>query len=300
MPSVQDRLQKIIERKGFVLLDGAMGTELERHGYQTRLPLWSALANRDAQQMVHEIHMEYIRAGADILTTNTFRTTRYTLEKTGQGGLSEALTRYAVDIARQAAAFPDRDILVAGSIAPIEDCYSPELVPPPDIIHEVYQQQIAMLALAGVDFILIETMINDAEIRIAMDCCEELELPYMVSLVVQDGHLLDGTPLDSVVPVPDNRRLLAVLLNCRSTDQITTSLSVLRRYYQGLIGAYGNGAGHPDPEIGWCLKTGGIEEYISAAKEWYGLGARIIGGCCGTTPDHIQALRDLEIASNLS
>ncbi len=124
-------LATLLAKKRPLILDGAMGTELQRRGANTLLPLWSAEALVLSPALVRQIHEEYIRAGADIITANTFRTTRRTFVRTGLPDRSQRLTTTALSLARQAReAFRDRDILVAGSIAPLEDCYRPELVPP--------------------------------------------------------------------------------------------------------------------------------------------------------------------------
>src|SRR5512139_2644302 len=115
-----------------LLLDGAAGTELQRRGVDTTLPLWSARALIEAPEVLRAIHKDYLAAGADIITTNTFRTHRRTLTRAGVGERARELTSLAVQIARDAAGRVDRQIFVAGSMAPLEDCYSPQLVPAAD------------------------------------------------------------------------------------------------------------------------------------------------------------------------
>ncbi len=105
-----------------LLLDGATGTELQRRGVDTSLPLWSARALLDAPGVLQTIHADYIAAGADIITTNTFRTHRRTLTRAELGARTRELTQLAVKIAREAARQVDREVFVAGSISPLEDC----------------------------------------------------------------------------------------------------------------------------------------------------------------------------------
>src|SRR5688572_28575025 len=118
-----------LRRGEIILLDGAMGTELERLGVPTALPLWSAQAVLDAPDRVRDVHEEYAQAGADILTAATFRTTPRSLAKAGLKGdpekESEALTARAVTLAREARtrAASGRDVRIAGALAPPEDCY---------------------------------------------------------------------------------------------------------------------------------------------------------------------------------
>jgi len=193
-------INEFLSIKPFILLDGAMGTELERRGYPTTLPLWSAMANLEAPVLVKQIHDDYISAGADIITANTFRTTSYTFSKVGKAELASHLTRLAVEIARESAVQSGRKVFVAGSLAPLEDCYSPELVPGEDVIREAYTVQIELLISSGVDFILAETMINQSEIAFICDYMRKREFPFVMSFTTQDGRLLDGTPLESAIP----------------------------------------------------------------------------------------------------
>src|SRR5262249_7715686 len=112
-----------------LLLDAAMGTELARRGVACDLPLWSARALWAAPETVFAIHRDEVAAGAEILTTNTFRTHRRTLAKEGKGSEAARWTRRAVSLAREAAQSSGRDVYVVGSISPLEDCYRPDLVP---------------------------------------------------------------------------------------------------------------------------------------------------------------------------
>ena len=115
-----------------LLLDGATGTELERRGAKSALPLWSAHALLHDPALVGRIHADYVEAGAELLTANTFRTQRRTLERDGVGERAAALTARAVALARAAAAGGDRPVHVLGSAPPLEDCFRPDLVPDDD------------------------------------------------------------------------------------------------------------------------------------------------------------------------
>jgi S-methylmethionine-dependent homocysteine/selenocysteine methylase len=140
-----------------LLLDAAMGTELERRGASTRLPLWSARALFECPELVLAIHREEVAAGAEILTANTFRTHRRTARREGLEGRSAELTRTAVALAREAAREAGRPVFVAGSLSPLEDCYRPDLTPAGDAIEREHALQAESLAAAGVDGILVET-----------------------------------------------------------------------------------------------------------------------------------------------
>ena len=138
-----------------VLLDGATGTELNRRGVDTGLPMWSAnaLTTDTGLNVLRQIHLDYLNAGADVLTTNTFRAHRRALAGTGHA--ARELTRRAVATAQEAVAQFGRHAQVAGSVAPLEDCYRPDQVPPDDECRAEHSERIHHLVEAGADLLLI-------------------------------------------------------------------------------------------------------------------------------------------------
>ncbi|MFN7842312.1 MAG: homocysteine S-methyltransferase family protein, partial [Pirellula sp.] len=141
-----------------LLLDGATGTELNRRGVDTGLPLWSAnaLTIDSGLNILREVHLDYLNAGADIITTNTFRTNRRAL--VGKGFSARELTLRAVSTAREAVAEFGKPALVAGSVSSLEDCYRPDLVPSDDECIDEHTERIDHLVQGGIDLLLIETM----------------------------------------------------------------------------------------------------------------------------------------------
>jgi S-methylmethionine-dependent homocysteine/selenocysteine methylase len=283
-----------------LILDGATGTELTRRGVDTRLPLWSAAALIQAPQVVRQIHLDYVRAGADLITANTFRTHRRSLARGGMGERARELTHLAVMLAR--ATVPQGRWL-AGSISPLEDCYCPDLVPPDDELRREHAEMAGHLVEAGVDVLLVETMNTAREARIAAEAASATGLPVLVSFVCsgatgQPGapadteHLLSGERIADAVRTLDRAAPAAVLVNCVPAARIAGLLQTLRSATDLPIGAYGN-VGHADEHVGWTLTNAvSPERYAAAALSWRAAGASIIGGCCGTTPAHIQALAD--------
>jgi S-methylmethionine-dependent homocysteine/selenocysteine methylase len=180
-----------------LILDGATGTELNRRGVDTGLPLWSAnaLMNDGDAKILQQIHEDYLRAGADIITTNTFRTHRRALNPSGNADRALELTRRAVDIAWAAIAKVKSDSpkFVAGSISTLEDCYRPDLVPPDDELRAEHSERIHHLVECGVDLILIETINSIREAVIMAKLATITGTPVVVSFVCdRDGKLLSG------------------------------------------------------------------------------------------------------------
>ncbi len=277
-----------------LILDGATGTELNRRGVDTGLPLWSAKAlihERDAK-ILQDIHEDYLRAGADIVSTNTFRTNRRALAASGNADRAFELTRRAVDIARAAIAnvAADRPCFVAGSISTLEDCYRPDLVPPDDELHTEHSERIHHLVASGVDFILIETINTLREALVLAKLAANAGTPAIVSFVCdRGGKILSGETLteatDQLLPLG----ISAIGVNCGPTPYLAKPLAELRAACGNefpLI-AYGN-IGHADEEVGWInTDSEDAHAYCEHALHWP---TKIIGGCCGTTPDHIKQL----------
>ena len=278
-------------RQGPLVLDGAMGTELERRGVCGPLPMWSAEALRTAPAVVAAIHREYAAAGADILVADTFRTNPRALRAADCTGDGLALNRLAVELAR-AAGDGGREILVAASVAPVEDCYHPERVPEDAILRAEHEQMAAWLAAAGPDLIWIETMNSLREARSAAQAAHGHGLPLAVSFVVrQTGDLLSGGPLEEAVDAVEPLDPLAIGLNCIPPRGLTALLPRLRRATTRTIAAYAH-IDNPRPIAGWdYAESVSPAAYAEYARRWLDLGASIIGGCCGTTPAHIGAVR---------
>jgi S-methylmethionine-dependent homocysteine/selenocysteine methylase len=274
-----------------VLLDGAMGTELDRRGVATTLPLWSAGALESAPAVVQAIHSDYIQAGAEVITTNTFRTHA---RNVGNPSKARRLTHRAVELAalaRQEAHAPQQ-VWIAGSIAPLEDCYSPHLTPSAEECRREHDQMAQYLAEAEVDLLLIETMNTLHEALAAAQAAHATGLPFGVSFVLDEHYdLLSGEALALAIETIQPLGPSAFLVNCIPTAHIQAALARLRGLTDLPIGAYGN-MGTPDAVVGWAAAADmPPAQYCHHAQAWVAAGAQIIGSCCGSQPAHTQALQ---------
>jgi S-methylmethionine-dependent homocysteine/selenocysteine methylase len=289
--------------RGPRVLDGATGTELARRGVDTALPLWSAGALTAAPDVVAAIHRDYVEAGAEVVVANTFRTNARTLRAAGLLEQAEVLNRTAVELARRAIAMATdtpaaqgapvvRRVLVAASVAPVEDCYHPERVPGEATLRGEHARMMAWLAAAGPDLVWIETMNTVREARAAAGCAAEDELPFAVSFVVREnGDLLGGEPLEAAVAAVEPFGPLALGLNCIPPAGMTANLPRLRRATGRPLSAYAH-IGNPEPIRGWSFSSAvGPAEYGEHVRRWLEQGAMVVGGGCGTTPAHVAAVR---------
>ena len=278
-----------------LILDGATGTELNRRGVDTGLPLWSANAlmnDRDAK-ILQQIHEDYLCAGADIITTNTFRTHRRALAPSGNADRALELTRRAVDTARAAIANVKSDLpkFVAGSVSTLEDCYRPDLVPPDDEIRAEHSERIHHLVECDVDLILIETINTIREAVIMARLAIDTGVPVVVSFVCdREGRILSGETLTQAANQLLPLGISAIGVNCGPTPNFAKPLAELEIACGKdfpLI-AYGN-IGYVDEKVGWVnTDSENPKAYCEHAVHWH---VKIVGGCCGTTPEHIRQLK---------
>ena len=277
------------------LLDGAMGTELMRAGLDLPLPIWSGDANLTHPDYVRKIHEAYLTAGADILTTNTFRTTPRAYRNNGyeeheaRQRSHESLER-AVELARQAAG---SDIIVAGSIAPLEDCYEPDLFPGIEFAQREFRELAIWLQDAAIDVILFETMGSWPEIKTALSVTADLQIPRWLSLILKNGNtLIDGTDLTNVLSKIKGYGIEMVLLNCSLCSITADAVDVLLRNWKGSWGVYPNvGAAMPTKE-GVIEKKLTIKEFANEINKYLNSGAKVVGACCGSNPDYISAAKE--------
>ncbi len=280
-----------------ILIDGATGTELERRGYDARLPLWSTRALLDAPEAIEAIHSQYLAAGAELLTAATFRTQERVLARARELGQPvtmsgrELCTR-AIDLARSASRASGRKIFVCGSAPPLEDCYRPDLVPDDEHLAREHREHALNLAEAGADLILVETMNCQREAVAACSAAAQTGLPFLLSFVSwQAGSILSGESLARAIDACLEHGPSAILVNCLPPSAARACLETLSA--AGLpFGVYPN-LGPPDPESGRRSEDRSPDEFAVLAREWLTAGARLVGGCCGTTPDHIAAIRTL-------
>ena len=280
--------ERIQDRTTTLVLDGAMGSEILRRGVPTPLPLWTAPANVEHAAIVQQIHADYVSAGADLITTNTFRTSWYAMKRTTFCDQWETWNRQAVRLARRAAG--DR-AWVLGSVTTLEDCYRPDLVPDYSKCRHAHTRQIDLLTRLGVDGILLETFNTLRELDIAYTAARKHDRPVITSVVLKDGaSLYDGTPLGEVVRWAERNQPDVFMLNCASPETTDQALHFLAKRLDLPLGAYAN-VGQPGGEMGFEFTHAySVDNYTQWVLRWLLLGIRVVGGCCGTSPAYIRSI----------
>jgi S-methylmethionine-dependent homocysteine/selenocysteine methylase len=302
-----------------LLMDGGTGSELQRRGVSVdegastkprsyasskgvktaeTLGVWSATANVKAPDVVEQIHQDYLRLGADIITSNNFYTSRAMMAIIGEEERWEEYTRLGGEIAVRARDAVNPEAYVAGGFAPPYD----------GDLREEFEGQARVLARAGVDVMLPEYMAGSsvhetplADCINAIEVCAKTGLPVFLGIcnVREDGKLHTGGSLEELVSNLRGHPVEAVLLMCSRPRAISACLPRLRDAFEGPIGAYANIGytenpkfGRSSDEIHFRIDTGEYTpaRYAEVAQEWKEMGAQIIGGCCASGPEHIEAI----------
>jgi S-methylmethionine-dependent homocysteine/selenocysteine methylase len=290
----------LVTGRGPVRLDGGLATELLRAGLTVREPWWTTLAlNSEAnRRLLRGIHERYLAAGAQVITANTFRCNLRTLRRLGLDDAGLAwMVHAAVGVARAARTGNGADgTWIAGSMAPVEDCYRPDLVPADEELRAEHRWLATELMRSGVDVILVETMNSAREARIALEQVQEAGGRAWVSFVCTDsGRLLSGEPLADAAGAVERDGAEAVLVNCTTPPGTEAALRALRDTCSGSIGAYPNIEDrgdiprwtHVDRHLPAALTPEEFGELIARWRAEFSLD--VIGGCCGTTPDLLAA-----------
>ena len=301
-----------------LIVDGAMATELEKHGVDTANALWSAMALIRDPQAVHDVHRSYFEAGANIAITNTYQANIPAFERIGlSGDEARELIASAVDEAIEArdeyrSAVPAsaaeetldnrhvRPLLVAGSVGP----YGAFLADGSEYTggytltdveyRDFHRERMSILAEAGVDLFAFETMPNMAEVRslIGLLSDEFSDMEAWVSFSLRNaGHLCDGTALDEAAAALDRvPGISAIGVNCVPLELVGDAIGCIRSATDKPIIIYPNNGDiyHPDTKT-WTPNPSGLN-LARLAPQWIDAGASIIGGCCRTTPSDIQEL----------
>ena len=276
------------------LLDGAIGSELILRGQKLPPYIWSADTNLTSPNLLLDIHRQYVESGANYITANTFRATPRSYKKTGLSSdeanyISQKSMQSAIKIAKNAS---DEFIKVLGSIAPLEDCYSPQLFPGVDVAKKEFSIIAQWLEDGAVDGYLLETMNNIPETKSCLEVIRGSSLPVWISFNLKDSNCLQsGETLEDAINMSSNFDVECILLNCNPINRTQNALEILSESCS-IWGIYPNlGIGEPSPN-GVINSYHSDIEFLDLCKKALELGASVLGGCCGTSPQHIKLLKD--------
>ncbi|HTT11536.1 MAG TPA: homocysteine S-methyltransferase [Burkholderiaceae bacterium] len=304
-----NRLDELLARQGVVILDGGLATELERRGADLRDPLWSARLLLDAPDLIRQVHVDYYAAGADVATTASYQAS---LEGFARRGLDAAaaaeLMRRSVTLACEA-----RDVFWADPAARAGRMYplvAASIGPYGATLHDgseyrgygldiaaliaFHRPRLALLATAGADLLACETIPCREEAMALVQLLPEFpQMPAWVSFSCRDGmHVSQGQLLAECIEAIEHcPQIAAIGINCTAPQYIASLVGIVASRTAKPILAYPN-SGERYDAAAMCWHGGaGTTRLAAHASEWHRLGARLIGGCCRTTPGDIRALR---------
>jgi S-methylmethionine-dependent homocysteine/selenocysteine methylase len=293
---------------GVVILDGGTGTELERRGVRMDKDAWCGPGTLENVGVLEAIHRDYIAASADIVTANTYASSRLMLGSAGLVDRFDEINRAAVDAAHRARDASGRDgILVAGSLSHMcpmsigtaepDPARSPSAAEVADAMEELA----TLLREAGCDLIILEMMYDPERIVPALTAATKTGLPVWAGFSARrgpDGRLLGFAPdreisLDDIVQILRSYHVAAAGIMHTPSNDICDSLTVLKAAFDGPLMAYPDSGFFKMPNWQFEDVMSPID-FLGFAEEWIGNGVQIVGGCCGLSPEHIAALRPLK------
>ncbi len=285
-----EQLREWLSRRPRVL-DGAGAGELLRRGVAAAGQLWGVGALLQTPDEVRRLHTDYVAAGAELLTALTFRVAPYALRRLGLEDRAAELAARAVRLAREGAAEAGREVPVLASMTTLEDCYRPDRVPTEDVLLEEHAATAEILAAARPDGLLLETFNTIPEALAALDAAIATGLPVIVSFACREGgQLLSGDDAGLAAAAVSLSEVAAVGANCTALKDMLPALTAMAEATVLPLVAYANNAFFAEDAPHLQAEPVDPENYARCALAWRAAGARLIGGCCGTTPEHVAAV----------
>ncbi len=282
---------KLLEREKIILLDGAMGTQLDKHGLMGR-----GSCNIDNPQTVLEIHKEYAQCGCHVLTTNTLTMNRIYIETHNVGVSVEEVNRAGATLAKQVAG---EAMCVLGDISSTGQLLEPYGTYKESAFYDAFKEQAGILAEAGVEGFIIETMFDLREAVCAVRACRDnFSLPVVASIAfsteAKGARTVMGNSAQDCVKSLTEAGADVIGTNCGSIDpqQMAVIVSMIRAMTDLPIIAQPN-AGKPMLVGDKTVFDMSPEAFAEGIEKCVNAGANLVGGCCGTTPEHIRKTAEI-------
>jgi len=290
--NIKEEIKEQLNKRA-LLLDGAMGTMLQAHGLKSGE--CSEEWNISHPQVVQKIHQEYIKAGADVILTNTFGANRVKLSSFNSQDDVIEINRSAVKIAKEAIKSikePERKVLLAASVGPTGKILEPYGPLSLKEVYENYKEQIAILEKIGVDLIILETFYDLEEIKTALKAVKENTDLMVIASMTFDKNLktVYGVNPERAVIALENEGADAVGANCGTGPEVLYKvLKIMKKASKTYLMVEPN-AGMPELVKDKVVYPTSPEVMADYTEKFVKLGLNLIGGCCGTTPLHIKAM----------
>ena len=304
-------IKQRLENNDTIILDGAIGAELEKKGAKMHKDLWCGTCSVESPDLVKKVHEEYILAGADIITTNTYATTPIAMKQYGFDNQISEFNKKSVRLAKEAVKNTNKDVAIAGSVSTFGSLYKYGL----EAMKPGFKEQLNILSNEGVDLIILEAMSSQADIvETIIECSSQTKLPVWLSIscvindntnkvmlgyndtVDTDTNVYEDfeTSMDNFSKIHQGPILIA-----HSDIEVTgQAIKIAKKKFNGVLGAYPN-RGHYEKPHWKFVDNITPSEYLEKAKSWVGNGTQIIGGCCGVGVEEIKAISVLKKNQNV-
>ena len=299
-------IKEKLDNGKLVILDGAMGSELEKKGAKMDKDLWCGTCSVEFPELVTKVHEEYISAGADIITTNTYACTPISMKNYGLEKSIEEFNQKSVQVAKKAIKNSKKNIALAGSVSASGSYYKlgvKAMIPG-------FNEQLKILTEEGVDLIILEAMSSQADIvQTMIECSYKINIPVWLSIscVIDDKtkNVMLGynDTVDSPPEVYENFEKSLnrfsklhkgpILIAHSDVDVTGKAIEIAKKNFNGILGAYPNTGYYEKPH--WKFADNFTPgDYLKYAKSWSNSGVQIIGGCCGLGVAEIKAISVLK------
>ena len=290
-------LMSRLARDGLAVLDGGVGTEMQRRG--GTLDAWAALANVERPEVLSAVHADFIAAGAEVITANTFGCSEPRLAAFGIRGREEELNRAAVALALDARDQAGRPLVVAGSVTTVahRGPRDAQMSMPED--EWALERQARILEESGVDMVLVEMLSNVEHANVQLAAVASAGVPVWAGFSCVRNDAGEVTLLgareerfEDALRRTDLSAVDAAMVMHTTPDVIGEALAQLMKVWRGPAGAYPHGGRWERPT--WAFDPGFTPGLLASyAEEWVAAGCRIVGGCCGSTPAHVAAVAEV-------
>ena len=297
-------IKQRLDQGKIIILDGGMGAELEKNGANMDQDLWCGKCSVDNPELVKKVHENYIDAGADVITTNTYGTTPISMKQYGYDNLIEEYNKKSVQIAKEAS--KNKNVAVAGSVSTYGSFYKlgiKAMIPG-------FKEQIKILSEEGVDLIILEAMSSQADIvETIIECSSNINLPVWLSIscVIEDKNkkvmLGYNDTVDSDTHIYESFEVAIknfsklhkgpILIAHSDINATGHAVKTAKNNFDGILGVYPNRGYYEKPH--WKFVDNMTpEDYLNEARSWVENGVKIIGGCCGVGVEEIKAISILK------
>ena len=299
-------IKEKLESNKVIILDGGMGAELEKKGAKMDKDLWCGTCSVEFPELVTKVHEEYISAGADIITTNTYACTPISMKNYGLEKSIEEFNQKSVQLAQKAIKNSKKNIALAGSVSASGSFYRLGI----DAMIPGFKKQIKILKEEGVDLIILEAMSSQADIvQTMIECSYKINIPVWLSIsCVMDNETKNvmlgyNDTVDSPPEIYENfekslNRFTKlhkgpILIAHSDVDVTGKAIEIAKKNFNGILGAYPNTGYYEKPH--WKFADNFTPgDYLKYAKSWSNSGVQIIGGCCGLGVAEIKAISVLK------